>query len=139
MAPLRVVTNSAIKDKDSMTRQRMNTLVAFAGAWIPLGAGAGIVIGAIHGQPTGFIVAGSAAGVVLAWLTLTIATLPSDRRPSWAQLASGMMLTGSMGFAVGAAFVPDRVLTYSALAAALFLPAAIWLWSYYRSPMRSIT
>lgn len=122
-----------------MTRPRMNTMVALAGAWIPVGFGAGIVIGAIHGQLTGFIVAGSAAGVVLAWLTLTIATLPGERRPSWTQLASGMLLTGSMGFAVGAAFVPDRVLTYSALAAALFLPAAIWLWSYYRSPTRSLT
>ena len=122
-----------------MTRQPMNAIAAFAGAWLPVGAGAGILIGAIHGQLTGFIVAGSAAGVVLAWLTLTIATLPSERRPTWMYLASGMMLTGSMGFAVGAAFVPDRVLAYSALAAALFLPAAIWLWSYYRSPRRSIT
>jgi hypothetical protein len=55
------------------------------------------------------------------------------------QLGAGLLLAGSMGFVVGAAFVPDRVLMYSVLAAALLLPAAIWLWSYYRAPRRSVT
>ena len=122
-----------------MPGQATNTKLALAGAWIPVGAGAGIVVGAIRGEPTGFIVAGSAVGIVLAWLTLTLATLPADRRPSWIQLASGLLLAGSMGFAVGAAFATERFLTYSVLAAGLLLPAVIWLWSYHRSPKRSVT
>lgn len=117
-----------------MSNQATGRTVALAGAWIPIGAGVGSVVGAIYGDIAGFMVAGATIGAVLSALTLISAIALTNGELSLAQFAGGLLLVGAMGFALGAIFVPDRVLLYGLLAIGLCLPAAIWLGLSLRNP-----
>jgi len=117
-----------------MSNQTTGRTVALASAWIPIGAGVGSVVGTIYGDIAGFIVAGATIGAVLSALTLIFVIARTNGELSLAQFASGLLLVGAMGFALGAIFVPDRVLLYGLLAIGLCLPAVIWLGSSLRTP-----
>jgi hypothetical protein len=110
-----------------MSRQTTGRTVALAGAWIPIGAVLGIALGATYGDLASFTVAGGAIGVVLAVLTLIFDIARTKGELTWSQFASGLMLVGALGFALGAIFVPDHLFFYAMLAVSLCLPAAIWL------------
>lgn len=135
-----------------MSNQTTVRTATLASVWIPIGAGVGSVFGTIYGDITGFTVAGAIIGAVMSILTLIFVIARTNGELSLAQFASGLMLVGAMGFALGAIFVPDHVLLYGVLAIGFCLPAVIWLgflsgprgrgfldpsvWPYRRSPFR---
>jgi hypothetical protein len=110
-----------------MSRQTTFRTVALASACIPVGAGFGSALGAIYGDVASFTVAGAAIGTVLSALVLIFDIARINGELSWSQFASGLMLVGALGFALGATFVPEHLFFYGVLAISLCLPAAIWL------------
>jgi hypothetical protein len=115
------------RDQKRMLRQTTGRIVPFALAWIPIGATVAAALGALYGDITSFTVAGAAIGVVLSALTLIFDIALTKGELSWSQFATGLMLVGALGFALGAVFMPDHLFFYGVLAISLCLPGAIWL------------
>ena len=123
---------------ERMSQRPTTTSSTLVGVLIPIGAGIGMAFGAIYRDVPGFMVAGAAIGAELTSLILIFAIARTKGDLSGRQFANGLMLIGAMGFAVGAVFVPDRLVLYSVLAVACYAPAAVWLWSNYRSSKRRV-